>query len=184
MLEKIGKIQGQNLQDLHDWCQNHRYLLKPTISRYANGRKELWIRRYCDLKKQPVITEGFRDDRLEALGDRVLPNFDIGLLLFYQPGVKINLHRDHTVFSPTAVSINLGEATFLMAEMVKKGAKLQPEYYHLTDGEVIKFNSKILHGIKAVNKERWCIVFWHLKYIVGNTITKNNHQQNLILFED
>ena len=162
-LEKIGRLQGKNLQELHNWCQNYRYLLKPTISQYATGRKELWIRRYCDLRKQATITEGFRDDRLEALGDRVLPNFDIGLLLFYQPGVKINLHRDHTVFSSMAVSINLGEATFLMADMVEKGAKLKPEYYYLTDGDVTKFNCKILHGIEAVNKERWCIVFWHLK---------------------
>jgi hypothetical protein len=163
LVEKIGRIQGQNLQDLHDWCQNHRYLLKPTISRYAVGRQELWIRRYCDLKKQPVITEGFRDDRLEALGNRVLPNFNIGVLLLYQPGVKINLHRDHTVFSPTAVSINLGAATFFMAEMEKKGTELKHQYYSLTDGDVTRFNCKILHGIEAVDNERWCIVFWHLK---------------------
>lgn len=184
MLEKIGKIRRQNLRDLHDWCENHRYLLKPTISHYAKGRKELWIRRYCDLKKQPTITEGFRDERLEALGDRVLANFDIGLLLLYQQGVKINLHRDHTVFSATTVSVNLGEATFLMAEMVQKGEKLQPQYYHLTDGDVIRFNCKILHGIKAVNKERWCIIFWHLKEIFRHTITRDDHQENLIFCQN
>lgn len=163
LVEKIGKIQGQNLRDLHYWCQNHRYLLNPTVSQYAKGRKELWIRRQCDLRKQATISEGFRDERLEALGDRVLPGFDIGVLLLYQPGVKINLHRDHTVFDSTAVSINLGEATFLMAEMGKKGTELKPQYYPLTDGDVIKFNCKILHGIEAVNTERWCIVFWYLK---------------------
>jgi alkylated DNA repair dioxygenase AlkB len=163
LVKMVGKVQGQNLYDLHDWCQNHRYLLKPTVSQYATGRQELWIRRTCDLRKQATITEGFRDDRLEALGDRVLPNFDIGILLLYQPGVKINLHRDHTVFASTAVSINLGEATFLMAEMGKKGTELKPQDYPLTDGDVLKFNCKILHGIEAVNKERWCIVFWYLK---------------------
>ena len=102
------------------------------ISRYAKGRQELWIRRYCDLCKNPTITEGFRDERLEALGEKVLPNFDIALLLLYQKDIKINLHRDHTVFQPIAVGVNLGDVVFLMAQMPQKGEKLQPQYDYLS----------------------------------------------------
>jgi hypothetical protein len=165
MIEYIGKITGKNLEELHQWCEDRKHLLKPTLSRYAIGRKELWVRRYCDLRKTPTITEGFRDERLEALGERLLPDFHIGLVLLYQPGVKIGLHRDHSVLKPLAASVNLGEVMFLMAELPCKGEKLKPKRYHLKDGEVTRFNTKILHGIEPVISERWSIMFWHLKDI-------------------
>ncbi len=93
----------------------------------------------------------------------MLSGFHIGLVLLYSPGVRINLHRDHTVFDKVAVGINLGEATFLMAEMPKKGEKVKPISYPLEDGDCLKFNTKILHGIEPVKQSRWGIYFWHLK---------------------
>lgn len=162
-LAVIGQIQGDNLAALKQWCNEHKSLLKPTVSTYATGRKELWIKRYCDLRRKPTITEGYRDERLERLGERLLPGFHIGLVLLYSPGVRISLHRDHTVFKEIGVGINLGEATFLMAEMPKKGEQLNPISYPLKDGDCLQFNTKILHGIEPVKNERWGIYFWHLK---------------------
>lgn len=153
MIDKIGTIQGKNLKDLHQWCEDHKSILSYTVSRYATGRQELWIKQKCDLKKNPTITEGFRDDRLESLGNRVLSNFDIGLLLFYPKGIEIKPHRDHTVFDTMAVCINLGKANFFIGE----------ENYNLSDGEIIKFNCKIVHGVQKVDQNRWSIIFWHLK---------------------
>lgn len=163
MIEKIGYIQGHHLLALHQWCFEQRPLLQPTVSRYAKGRRELWIRRYCDLKSPATISSSYRNDRIEQLGDRVLPNFNIGVLLLYSPGTNINLHRDHTVFEKTAVSVNLGQAIFKIAQTPRKGEKLNPQHYHLQDGDIIRFNSKLLHGIEPVKIERWCLVFWHLK---------------------
>ncbi|MFP4009671.1 MAG: hypothetical protein ACLFV6_16970 [Spirulinaceae cyanobacterium] len=163
MIEKISQINDSHLLALHQWCEERRPLLRPTVSRYAKNRRELWIRRYCDLRSPATISDGYRNDRIEQLGERVLPNFDIGLLLLYSPGTQINLHRDHTVFEKTAVSINLGQATFKIAQTPRKGEKLNPQRYRLQDGDVIRFNSKLLHGIEPVQIERWCLVFWHLK---------------------
>ncbi|MDY7015525.1 MAG: hypothetical protein SVX43_18400 [Cyanobacteriota bacterium] len=159
----IGRIVGENLTSLHQWCEDHRSLLYPTVSPYARGRKELWIKRYCDLRKIPTIKDGYRDERIEALGERLLPGFDIGLLLLYQPGTKIGLHRDHTVFKPMAAAVNLGQATFVMAEQPRKGEKVRPIARTLNDGDCISFNTKILHGIEPVASERWSLIFWHLK---------------------
>ena len=44
-LAVIGKIQGDNLAALKQWCNEHKSLLKPTVSTYATDRKELWIKR-------------------------------------------------------------------------------------------------------------------------------------------
>jgi hypothetical protein len=159
----IGQITDENLTALYQWCENHRALLKPTVSSYANGRKELWIKRYCDLRRKPTISEGYRDERIERLGERLLPGFDIGLLLLYEPGIRIKKHRDHTVFQPMTAAVNLGQATFVMAQQPRKGEKLQLDYYALNDGDCICFNSKVLHGIMPVEQERWSIIFWHLK---------------------
>jgi hypothetical protein len=150
----IGQITDENLTALHQWCENRRTLLKPTVSSYANGRKELWLKRYCDLRRKPTISEGYRDERIERLGERLLPGFDIGLLLLYAPGTRINLHRDHTVFQPMTAAVNLGQATFVMTEQPRKGEKLQPDYYALNDGDCICFNSQVLHGIMPVEQER------------------------------
>ena len=159
----IGKIKNQNLIDLHNWCENHRHLLKPTVSTYAKGRQELWIKLSCDLRKNPQIKASFRDERIEQLGKRLLPDFHIGLVLLYPKGTRINLHRDHTVFEKIGVGINLGNATFITAETPRKGETIKPIYYPLNDGDCYQFDTKQLHGIESVKEERWGIYFWHLK---------------------
>lgn len=158
MIERIGKIRGDSLVDLHQWCKDHNHLLKPTMSRYATGRKELWIRRYCDLRRNPAITEGYRDERIEALGEHLLPGFHIGLVLLYPPGIEIKLHRDHSAFKPVAASVNLGDAVFFMTQPSQPSIS-----YSLSDGDAIRFDVKIPHGVEPVSNERWSIVFWHLK---------------------
>lgn len=158
-LQRVRKIQGNDLEKLHQWCEERRELLTPTQSGYARGRQELWLRRECDLGKNPTIIQGYRDEFIENLGEQILPGFYIGLLLLYAPDTCIKLHRDHTVFAPIAATINLGDAVFLMAETKQDF----PDRYALEDGEVIQFNTKKLHGIEAVTSERWSIILWHLK---------------------
>ncbi|MBP0017948.1 MAG: hypothetical protein J7647_10375 [Cyanobacteria bacterium SBLK] len=152
-IENIGRIKGENLANLHSWCEEHRKLLSPTLSRYARGRQELWLRRYCDLRRDPTIVQGYRNERIEALGERLLPGFHIGLFLLYPPKTCILPHRDHGCLAPTAVSVNLSDVVFVLNE----------ERHELKNGDVTRFNSKSLHATEPKETERFALIFWHLK---------------------
>ncbi|HEY9295748.1 MAG TPA: hypothetical protein VIQ31_05135 [Phormidium sp.] len=163
LVTRTGTIRGANLDSLHQWLKEHRSKLQPTVSKFAVGRKELWIRRYCDLRRNPTIKEGYRNDRIEALGERVLPGFHIGLVLLYAPGTCIKLHRDHGVFQPITVGVNLGRGVFCVANHNMNTHDTQVNRLELEDGDVIQFNNKIPHATEPSEQERWSIIFWHLK---------------------
>lgn len=57
MIEIFGQI--SNVTELLAFCESHQHLMQNTLSTYAQGRKELWIKHKCDLRKQATITEGF-----------------------------------------------------------------------------------------------------------------------------
>lgn len=148
-----------NVTELLAFCENHQHLMENTVSNYANGRKELWIKYKCDLRKNPTMIEAFNHPQLNNLGNKVLPNFDIKLLLFYPPNTQIKLHRDHSVFSNLGVGINLSPSTFLITHDINK----PPKETKLKTGYCYRFNTKLLHGIKPVKLPRYAIYFWHFK---------------------
>lgn len=160
----IGKLQPQAIADLKEWLEARRHLLKPSLSRYAPGRAELWLKVACDLRSPPTLSPGYRDERIEALGERLLPGWDIGLILKYPPKVAIGLHRDHRVFAAReAVAVNLEETNFLMAARPQAGENPRPTAFCLQTGDCISFNPKKLHGTTPIETERWSIIFWYLR---------------------
>ncbi|MBL1208277.1 hypothetical protein [Geminocystis sp. GBBB08] len=157
MIEIFGTI--SNVTELLAFCQSHKYLMQNTVSKYAQGRKELWIKNKCDLRQQVTITVGFNHPQLNELGHKLLPNFDIGLLLFYPANTQIKLHRDHSLFSNIGVGINLSPSTFLITHDIN----IKPKEIELKTGYCYRFNTKLLHGIKPVKYPRYAIYFWHFK---------------------
>lgn len=157
MIEIFATI--SNVTELLAFCENHQHLMQNTLSKYAQGRKELWIKNKCDLRKQATITEGFNHPKLNELGNKLLPNFDIGLLLFYPPNTQIKLHRDHSILSNIGVGINLSPSTFMITDDINKA----PMEIKLKTGYCYRFNTKLLHGIKPVTSHRYAIYFWHFK---------------------
>lgn len=166
MLLSRGSLSEQASIELRLWCNKHRNLMTPSKSRYAQGRWELWIRRKTDLRRNASVVEGYRNERIEALGERILPHFDIGLLLLYPRGVEIRWHQDHRIFQPIAVSVNLGDAKFGILPKIEKHQK--PQFFEVGNGDIIKFNCKLEHCIEPVSKERWAVIFWNL---TGDALT-------------
>jgi len=159
LVKKKGSLTEESINKLSNWCQSIQPLLSPTISSYARGRQELWIKTKCDLKKSFTLHPAYEDEFITSLGNLCLSNFDIGLCLYYPSGSNINPHRDHTVFFKTAVCINMTECIFYINDDPSK------EYvgYRLKKGDIVEFNCKHLHATEKLNKERWSILFWYLK---------------------
>ncbi len=155
MVDIIGHIQT-DLGQLQTWVEQQPVteLLK---SNYARGRLECYYGLAVDLKKQPKIVPARQDVRVDVLGDRLLPQWHSALLCKYLPGVGINPHRDHTCFQPWAVMVNIGEARFF--EYHGRERVVTP----LHSGDVVRINTKILHGVEPVTSVRYSLTFRHIK---------------------
>ncbi|HEY9829249.1 MAG TPA: hypothetical protein V6D26_01630 [Stenomitos sp.] len=171
--KRLGRIEGQALQELQDWCLSIKGLMKPSVSGYAQGRLEMPIRTVVGLGKNPKPAVPVSKkiaavtDRIEVLGDRLLPGFHQGLLLWYPAGTQIKAHRDAPAYATfgkaqgKAASVNaIGNATFFISESQDANKVTR---YPLAEGDCIQFDNKQPHGIETVTEDRWVICFFYLK---------------------
>lgn len=101
-----------------------------------------------------TIFEAEHEKKIYQLGQRLYPNNHACLFLYYPPGAYIRPHRDHTASVATVVQINVGCSVTLTVEK---------EQYKVKDGEVIKFNSKLLHSVSPATNDRWVISWRKIK---------------------
>lgn len=154
-MEKIGHL-GEQLELWWHWVQQQP--LQPLLkSRYAPGRLECYYGLAVDLRQQPTISSALQDGFVTAIGDRFLPHWHSALLCQYKPGVGINPHRDHTCFRALAVIINLGFADFI--EYLGRDKIVT----HLQDGNIVRIDTKVLHGIPKVRSLRYSLTFRQFK---------------------
>ncbi len=154
-MEILGNVQS-TLPELHRWVRQQPVsgLIQ---SRYARGRLEAYYGLGVTLSRQPNLYRAIDDERVNALGDRILSGWHSALLCKYLPGVCIHPHRDHTCFERWAVMVNIGEAIFV--EYPEKERITTP----LRDGDVVRINTKILHGVEPVTAARYSLTFRTIK---------------------
>jgi len=159
-IKLIGKIKGENLEDLRNWCRSKAAIATFDYSSYVQGRLQLWLFHKCvDLRTGRCIP-GFSEERIHAFSQKVYPGSDIGLLSFHgQFGNRhssglIKPHRDSSYARPIARLVNLGEAVF----------SADGKQYKLGDGDIIEFNCKQIHSVDSIlTAERFSLVFWQMK---------------------
>lgn len=166
-LTRLGQISNSNLVELQQQCLEYRRWMFPS-NKYAPQRYEVHIRRFVKLPakgQQPKIDlvseklggkyiKHFREiERIEALGDRLLPGFHQGILMYYPEGAKMKRHRDHPIYAKGAAQVNVSGEAILNID----GAD-----YSLDSGQCVRFDNSLPHSVKALS-ERWCICFFYLK---------------------
>jgi hypothetical protein len=131
-------------------------------SSLTNKRLELWLFNKVHLGNGRV-SPGYFDRRLYDFCQRLYQGCDIGLLTYHGPerggscGL-IALHRDHSYGQPMAVVLNLGAAEFV----------INGKSYVLNDGDIMKFNCKLLHAVpRIMSEERFSLVLWKLNQSKG-----------------
>jgi len=160
-MEIIGQIEGEHLAELWAWVQS--LPLSPTaiVSRYAPKRSVKCFGIASNLQSIPkgrsrLFYADAPGTRVRALGDRLLPGWHS--LLVCGGDTTIHWHRDHGHFEGIAVMINLGEAFYF--ERDYNQGELQ---HHLTDGLVIRINTKLLHKAIPLSTLRHNLTFRHIK---------------------
>ncbi len=160
-MELIGRISGDDLTQLWEWVES--LPLSPTAirSRYAPNRLVKCFGIASNLQsiakgRARLVQTDDPGERVRSLGERLLPGWHS--LLVCGGDTTIHWHRDHGHFEGSAVMVNLGEAVYL--ERDYKQGELQ---HHLTDGMVIRINTKLLHKAVPISIPRYNLTFRHLK---------------------
>ena len=156
MPEIIDSLPQDTLVSWRDWLPQQP-VSQLLCSRYAKGRRECYYGLGVTLHKSPTVYPARQVDRVQVLGDRYLPGWHSALLCEYTPGVGINPHRDHTCFTAWAIMVNFGQAEFV--EYPSREKVITP----LSDGAIVRLNTKILHAVRPVQTLRYSLTFRELK---------------------
>lgn len=139
---------------------------KTVKSSYAPNRKEVWygyasnLQSIKDGRSQVEWVADF-PDWLEDLRARYFPESNSCLICKgtrSDSDTSIDWHRDHGNFENLVVMINFGEATFYL-QTYDEGVVI----HHLKDGEVVGFDSKLLHKSSQITSERFIVTFRRVK---------------------
>jgi hypothetical protein len=135
-------------------------------SSYAPKRVEIWYGYGSNL-------QSVKDGRSEVEWKRDFPEWLENLRKTYFPesnsallcrGTKpdsdtsIDWHRDHGNFEKRVVMVNFGHTIFYLQDYVQ-GTLV----YTLKDGDVVEFDSKLLHKSTQITEDRYIITFRKVK---------------------
>lgn len=143
----LGFIRS-GLDDLKTWCRTQQPTEKLTVSNYARGRFEKWFELEFKLTIPVEVIPAEHDERIYQLGQRLYPGNHSCLFLHYLPGIGILPHRDHTASKAWVVSVNIGTSV-----VFRHGN----DVYQFEDGQVVGFDSKEVHSLDPVSRERWAL---------------------------
>lgn len=152
--QRIGFIRTC-LNDLKNWCREQTPSMEHSISSYTIGdRKEKWFKLGWRLSVPTEVFEAEHNERVYKLGQRIYPGNHSCLFLYYPEGAYILPHRDHTASEAWVVQVNVGCPITLTVDEIK---------YQIEDGEVVGFDSKLLHSVSPATADRWVVSFRKIK---------------------
>ncbi|GAX45773.1 hypothetical protein NIES4075_67940 [Tolypothrix sp. NIES-4075] len=136
-----------------NYLENERWNNRETLS----GRKCCWLGVGVELGSNNVIFKGLeiKNNVWKRMCD-IWGGDDWNSILIYKynVGVELKIHVDRDIFDSKVVVINVSEDNLLGGNIeFLYGGKVEI----LSNGEIIEFNSKIQHGVKKVESERWSI---------------------------
>jgi hypothetical protein len=160
-MELIGHITGAALVELWQWVEVQPLSPSAIRSRYAPNRSVKCFGIASNLQsiargRGRLFETDDPGDRIRQLGDRLLPGWHS--LLVCGGDTTIHWHRDHGHFEGTAVMVNLGEAFYFERDYERGELR-----HHLTDGWVIRINTKLLHKAVPISTPRYNLTFRHVK---------------------
>jgi hypothetical protein len=123
----------------------------------SSGRKCLWfgvgveLGFNCSVFKGEEINDGLRKKCNELWGGE---DWNSILVYKYDLGCELKDHIDRDCFDNKVVVVNISVDDLFGGNVeFNYGGKIEK----LSNGEVIEFDNKILHGVRKVNNERWSL---------------------------
>ena len=122
-----------------------------------SGRKCLWfgvgveLGYICSVFKGENISNGLRKKCNELWGGE---DWNSILVYKYDIGCELKDHVDRDIFDNKVVVINISNDDLFGGNV---GFNYDGKIEILSNGEIIEFNNKVIHGIRKVNSERWSL---------------------------
>ena len=150
---------------LMHWCNIQKPYLEPeTFSDRQTCRTKKWWGKEAELyfnqshiyDRDPIESDHF----LEEYRYRYAPTADSILLYRYEVGGEIGEHLDKKCFEPTVIMINLVDAAAdLFGSRPPTKFRWNRQTYHLQHGEVVQFDSRVIHSVPKLKSARYSLQF-------------------------
>lgn len=148
---------------LMNWCSQQQLETEIFTGRETCRTKKWWgfeaefyFNRSHVETRQPIESDSY----LTELRDRFYPKADSILLYRYEIGGTIGEHLDKQCFDKWVTLINLVDAPAdLFGNRPTTKFKWNRENYELRHGEVVEFDSRILHSVPKLKSARYSLQF-------------------------
>lgn len=157
MLVRKGFVDKEKI-----WSFVKNYESKLTNEKWNNkenssGRKCLWFGIGIELGFNCSIFKGEEiNDKLRKKCNELWNGEDWNSILLYKydVGCELKDHVDRDIFDNKVVMINISNDDLFGGNV---GFNYDGKIEILSNGEIIEFNNKVIHGIRKVSSERWSL---------------------------
>jgi len=162
-MQTIEILSAVECDHLMSWCYQQTLEIEIFTGRQTCRTKKWWgkeaefyFNKSHVFDRDPIES----DPELAALRDRFEPGADSILLYRYEIGGEIGEHLDKQCFEPPVTLINLvDDAANLFGQRPTTRFRWGRENYELRHGEVINFNSRVLHSVPKLKSARYSLQF-------------------------
>jgi alkylated DNA repair dioxygenase AlkB len=148
---------------LINWCRQQTLETEIFTNRQTCRTKKWWgkeaefyFNRSHVFDRNPIECDSY----LAALRNRFQPSADSILLYRYEIGGTIGEHLDKLCFEPTVTLINLiDDEPNLFGDRPTTRFRWNRTNYKLQHGEVVEFNSRVLHSVPKLKSARYSLQF-------------------------
>jgi alkylated DNA repair dioxygenase AlkB len=162
-MQTIEILSASDCDRLMSWCYQQELSHEIFTGRQTCRTKKWWgkeaefyFNKSHVFDREPIES----DPELAALRDRFEPGADSILLYRYEINGEIGEHLDKQCFEESVTLINLvDDAPNLFGERPTTRFRWGRKNYELKHGEVISFNSRVLHSVPRLKSARYSLQF-------------------------
>lgn len=167
-MESITILTEKETQEILLWCKAQEleqefFTGKPTcrLKRWWGYEAEFYFTKSHIFKRSPINNDGY----LMNLREKFKPEANSILLYKYEVGASIGEHLDKQCFKPNVTLVNIiDEIPDIFGNYTPTRFRWNRENYYLQQGEVVTFNSRVLHSVPKVKTIRYSLQFRNIQW--------------------
>lgn len=162
-MKTVTILNPQEADEMLNWCKSIKFEQetfgrKPTcrLKKWWGFEAEFYFNQTHTYEREPIESDRY----LAGLRDRFLPECDSILLYYYKVGATIGEHLDKKCFDKWVRLINVVDGDRdLFGNRPTSKFKWNRKNYELHHGEVVEFDSQVIHSVPPVKAERYSLQF-------------------------
>lgn len=161
-MQTITILSPEESAQLLTWCKSQTLTQEIFAGRQTCRLKKWWgyeaefyFNKSHVEQREPINNDSY----LESLRRRFSPDADSILLYRYDIGGEIGEHLDKQCFDKWVTLINLTDSADIFGNHETSKFRWNRQNYYLQHGEVVSFDSRVLHSVPKVKSIRYSLQF-------------------------